>query len=146
MLQNCYTVADRLLKIRHCQNIDGVDRVLALFSLLIDPGALVRAAASGLDITSVIAGLNAFVLFYRFNVMSLKATELVQQVSTLGNALLAAMEKRDAEKLARLRSEQEISVLNAVRFVKQTQITEAQETLEGLKNSRLIIEERRTYY
>src|SRR6185503_10467173 len=44
---------DRLYKIRHCMNIQGVVRQLALFEPPINPMALVRAAAAGKDITSV---------------------------------------------------------------------------------------------
>lgn len=146
MLEYWDVVADRLFKIRNCQNIDGVESILALFSPPIDPGALVRAVAGGLDISAFVAGLGAPLPNYRFSVMSQKATELVQQVSGLGNALLAALEKRDAEKLARLRSEQEIAVLKAVRAMKLASIAEAQGALEGLNKSRKITEERRAYY
>lgn len=146
MLHYWDLVADRLFKIRHCQNIDGVESILALFSPPIDPGALVRAVAGGLDISAFLAGLGAPLPNYRFSVMSQKATELVQQVSALGNAMLAALEKRDAEKLARLRSEQEIAVLKAVRAVKVASIAEAQGALEGLNKSRKVTEERKAYY
>ena len=40
-------VEDRLFKIRHCQNIKGIKRQLALFSPPIDPKQLVRQAAAG---------------------------------------------------------------------------------------------------
>src|SRR5262249_18777306 len=52
------TVADRLFKIRHCMNIEGVVRQLALFEPPLDPGALVKAVSGGLDIGSAIANLN----------------------------------------------------------------------------------------
>ena len=52
------TVADRLFKIRHCMNIEGVVRPLALFDPPIDPGMLVKAAAAGIDISSIVNGLN----------------------------------------------------------------------------------------
>ena len=87
-------------KIRNCQNIDGVERPLALFAPPIDPGALVRAAAAGLDISTILAGQGAPLPNYRFHILAQKATELTQQVSALGTALLAALEKRDAEALA----------------------------------------------
>jgi hypothetical protein len=44
------TIADRLYKIRHCLNIEGVFAPLALFAPPIDPGLLVRATAAGLDL------------------------------------------------------------------------------------------------
>jgi hypothetical protein len=146
LLQYWDLVADRLFKIRHCQNIDGVESILALFSPPIDPGALVRAVAGGLDISSFLAGLGAPLPNYRFNVMTRKATELVQEVSALGNSLLQALEKRNAEKLARLRSEQELTVLDAVRAVKLASIAEAQGMVDGLKKSRQVTEERKSYY
>jgi hypothetical protein len=47
MLQYWDLVADRLFKIRNCQNIDSFFSPLALFSPPIDPGALIRATAAG---------------------------------------------------------------------------------------------------
>ena len=146
MLQYWDTVADRLFKIRHCQNIDGVESILALFSPPIDPGALVRAAAAGLDISAFLAGLGAPLPNYRFNVMSQKATELVQQVGALGNSLLRRLEKRDAEALARLRSQQEMTVLSSVRAVKLAPLRRPRARWTASNKSRKVTEERRTYY
>jgi hypothetical protein len=139
-------VADRLFKIRHCQNIDGVERSLALFAPPIDPGALVRAAAAGLDLSSVIAGLNAPAPYYRFNVLSQKATELVQEIRGLGSSLLAALEKKDAEALSLLRNDLELKVLSAVRDLKVLQIKEAAEQITVLNKTKAVTEEREKYY
>ncbi len=139
-------IADRLFKIRHCQNIDGVERSLALFAPPIDPGMLVKAAASGLDISSVLAGLNAPTPYYRFNILSQKATELAQEVRGLGNSLLQALEKKDAEAMTLLRNELELKVLNAVKDVKKLQINEAKEQIEILKRTKKVTEERKKYY
>ncbi|HNO70979.1 MAG TPA: hypothetical protein PKO16_04300, partial [Bacteroidia bacterium] len=139
-------IADRLFKIRHCQNIDGIERSLALFAPPIDPAMLVRAAASGLDISSVIAGLNAPTPYYRFNVLSQKATELAQEVRNLGSSLLQALEKKDAEAMSLLRSELEIKVLNAAKDVKKLQIKESGEQIEILKRTKKVTEERNNYY
>jgi hypothetical protein len=139
-------IADRLFKIRHCQNIDGVERSLALFAPPIDPGMLVRAAASGLDLSSVIAGLNAPTPYYRFNVLSQKATELANEVRGLGNSLLQALEKEDAEAMNLLRSELELKVLNAVKDIKRLQINESKEQIEVLKRTKKVTEERQRYY
>ena len=70
MLSYWDTVADRLFKIRHCMNIDGVVRQLALFEPPIDPGALVKAIAAGVDIASALADLNAPLPLYRFSVVA----------------------------------------------------------------------------
>ncbi|MGV3764390.1 Tc toxin subunit A-related protein [Parapedobacter sp.] len=139
-------VADRLFKIRHCQNIDGVERSLALFAPPIDPGMLVRATASGLDISAIIAGLNAPAPYYRFNVLSQKASELAQEVRGLGNALLQALEKKDAEALSLLRNELELSVLGSVTDLKRLQIDEAVEQIETLTLTKKVTEERQAYY
>lgn len=146
MLEYWERVADRLFKIRHCQNIDGVERSLALFAPPIDPGMLVRAAASGLDISSVLAGINAPTPYYRFNVLSQKATELVNEVRGLGASLLQALEKKDAEAMSLLRSELEIKVLNAVKDMKKLQIKESTEQIEVLKRTKKVTEERQRYY
>jgi hypothetical protein len=146
MLEYWDRIADRLFKIRHCQNIDGVERSLALFAPLIDPGMLVRAAAAGLDISSILAGINAPTPYYRFNVLSQKATELAQEVRGLGSSLLQALEKKDAEAMSLLRSELEIKVLNAVKDMKLLQIKEAKEQIEILKRTKAVTEERNKYY
>lgn len=146
MLEYWDRIADRLFKIRHCQNIDGVERSLALFAPPIDPGMLVRAAASGLDISSVIAGLNAPTPYYRFSILSQKATELAQEVRTLGNALLQTMEKKDAEALSLLRNALEIKLLLMVKDMKQLQIEEAKEQIEIMKRTKAVTEEREQYY
>jgi hypothetical protein len=87
-------VEDRLYKIRHCRAIDGVERVLALFSPPIDPGMLVRAAAAGLSVDQLMASLSAPPPHYRFVFMHQKATEFAQEVRVLGNELLQVVDHR----------------------------------------------------
>ncbi|NJM76506.1 MAG: hypothetical protein HC852_12855, partial [Acaryochloridaceae cyanobacterium RU_4_10] len=140
------TVADRLYKIRHCMNIEGVVRQLALFEPPIDPGALVKAIAGGVDITSALADLNAPLPLYRFNVLLQKANEVCNDVKALGSALLAALEKKDSEALSLLRQGQEIQLLEAVKALREQQIEEAKENAESLRRSKNTIEERRNYY
>lgn len=140
------TVADRLFKIRHCMNIEGVVRQLPLFEPPIDPALLVRAAAAGVDISSALNDINATLPHYRFNVMLQKATELSSDVKVLGGALLSALEKRDAEALALLRSSHEIQLLNAVREIREQQISETTAALEGLRKSREVVNIRYEHY
>jgi hypothetical protein len=146
MLSYWDTVADRLYKIRHCMNIEGVVRQLALFEPPIDPGALVKAVAAGVDISSALADLNSPLSLYRFNILLQKANEVCNDVKALGGALLSALEKKDAEALSLLRQSQEIRVLEAVKAMREKQIEEAKENLEGLKRSKAIVEVRRNYY
>jgi hypothetical protein len=140
------TVADRLFKIRHCMNIEGVVRQLPLFEPPIDPALLVRAAAAGLDINSAINDISAALPHYRFNVMAQKAGEVCAELKGLAGALLAALEKRDAEAIALLRSAEELKVLDAVRQVRQRQVDEAQQSLEATKKSREVVVIRHDYY
>ena len=139
------TVADRLFKIRHCLNIEGVSRQLALFSPPIDPGLLVKAAAAGLDIGAVLGDLNTPLPHYRFQVLTQKANEMINDVKGLGSALLAALEKRDAEELSLLRSTHEIRVLESIAEVKRIQIEEAKSSREALEESQRILEERQSF-
>ncbi|KAF3925456.1 hypothetical protein ABW21_db0206159 [Orbilia brochopaga] len=139
-------VADRLFKIRNCQNIDGVQASLALFSPPIDPGALVRAIAGGLSISSFLAGLSAPLPYYRFTSVVQKATELALQASSLGNALLSALEKKDGEALAAIRSAQEIVVAQSIRVMKVSTIAEADGAITAAQLSKAVTQEKRDYF
>ncbi len=88
------TLADRLYKIRHCENIEGVFRILPLFQPPIDPGLLVKAVAQGLSIASVLNDLNTPMPNYRFYYLLQKALELCGELKSMGGAMLNAMEKK----------------------------------------------------
>ena len=129
------TVADRLFKIRNSLNLQGVFRQLPLFEPPIDPALLARAAASGLDIGAVIAGVNQPLPLVRFQVLIQKATEICAEVKSLGGALLSVMEKEDSEALSILRSRHEKVILQMAEAVKYAQWQEAIKTREGLETS-----------
>ncbi|PIE18637.1 MAG: toxin [Proteobacteria bacterium] len=139
-------VADRLFKLRHCMNIEGVVRQLPLFEPPIDPALLVRAAAAGMDLASALSDFNAPLPLHRFQVLAQKATELCVDVRGLGQALLSALEKRDAEELALLRAGHEIKLQTAMVEVRKKQIDDANEALESLKRSKENAEIRLKYY
>ena len=132
------TVEDRLFKIRHCQNIDGIERQLPFYSPPIDPALLVQAVAAGVDIDQAVAQAGGPVPAYRFTVLAQKATELCAEVKGLGAEILSLLEKKDAEQLARLRSGQEIALLELVEQVRTNQVNEADAGIEALKASREI--------
>ncbi|MFE6063813.1 neuraminidase-like domain-containing protein [Streptomyces sp. NPDC056431] len=140
------TVDDRLNKIRHGQNIEGVTRQTSLFGAEIDPGLLARAASSGLDLSTVLSDMNAPVPHYRFATMLAKAKEFAQQVQSFGGALLAALEKRDAEELARLRSTHEYTALDAALDVRKKQLEEARRAITALEASQAIAKDKELYY
>ncbi len=140
------TVEDRLYKIRHCMNIAGIVRQLPLFEPPIDPALLVKAAAAGIDLSSVLNDLAAPTPFYRFRIVSQKAIEFCNEVKGLGEKLLSALEKKDVETLSLLRSQHEIQLLEAVKQVRKKQIDEAVETIGSLNKSKESAEQRKSYY
>lgn len=139
-------VESRLFNIRHCRNIEGISRTLLLTDPPIDPELLVRATAAGLDLGQVIAGLYAPPPHYRFSALAARASELAAETRTLGGALLAAIEKRDAERVSQLRSSNELSMLERVKAVRQLQIDEAEANLAALRATRALTESRYEQY
>ncbi len=140
------TIDDRLFKIRHCQDINGVVRQLPLFEPPINPALLVQAAAQGLSLSSVLDDLNSPMPNYRFYYLLQKALELCNEVKALGNAFVSTKEKEDGEALARLRSTQEIAVQSLVMEVRKQQLDEANKSLDALQQSRTTVENRMQYY
>jgi hypothetical protein len=140
------TVADRLFKIRHCQNIEGVERQLALFEPPIDPALLVQAVAGGVDVSSVLADLNSPLPYYRFSYILQKALEICAELKSLGNSLLSALEKKDGETLSMMRTQHETMLLNLTKTVKKLQTKEAQRSREGLEKTRAVTEHRANFY
>jgi len=140
------TVADRLFKIRHCLNIEGVFRQLALFDPPIDPGMLVKAAAAGIDISSLVSGANQPPSPVRSALLLQKALELCGELRGLGGALLAAIEKGDGEHLAQLRSGHELAIQKLTQDVRFLQWKQAQEATEALLRGRASALERYRYY
>lgn len=140
------TVEDRLYKIRHCLNIEGVFSPPVLFPPPINPMDLVRSAAQGIDLSTALSDLGAPLPHYRFVVMLQMANEFVADVKAMGTALLSALEKKDAEALASLRQGQEVALLKAVRAVRQKQLDDANLALEALNKNVELVTQRRDYY
>lgn len=126
------TVADRLFKIRNSLNFQGTFRQLALFEPPIDPGALARAAAAGLDIASIVNGVNQPLSGLRFTFLLQKALDAAGEARSLGQNLLSAMEKEDGEAMLLLRAGHERKVLEATERVRYAQVQEAMKAREAL--------------
>ena len=75
-----------------------------------------------------------------------KALEIAAEVRSLGAALLAALEKGDAEQLALLRQGHEVTLQQLTQNVRYLQWQHAQETTNGLLRTRAATLERYTYY
>jgi peptidoglycan hydrolase-like protein with peptidoglycan-binding domain len=140
------TVEDRLFKIRHCMNIEGIVRQLPLFEPPIDPALLVKAAAAGMDLSSVLNDLSAPTPYYRFKIIVQNAIEFCNDVKMLGEKLLNALEKKDVETLSLLRSQHEIQLLKAVKEIRKKQIDEAVETIGSLNKAFALADEKKNYY
>lgn len=140
------TVADRLFKIRNSENIQGVFQQLPLFDPPLDPGMLVKAAAAGIDIASVVAGLNQPLGPMRSPFLVQKALELASEVRSLGASLLSAIEKGESEQLALLRQTHEIALQTLVQNVRFLQWKHAQEATNALLKSRASALERYKNY
>jgi hypothetical protein len=141
-------VSDRLYKIRFCMNIKGVRRSLALFQPPIDPALLVRARAAGLsmeDILAMIAGASKLPP-YRFEYLLEKAKQFTQMVGSFGNALLSALEKKDAEELTLLRSVHEQNILKLTKDIKRKQVKEAESQYKAMQETLKNVENRVNYY
>jgi Tc toxin complex TcA C-terminal TcB-binding domain len=139
-------VADRLFKIRHCENLAGMVEQLPLFDPPIDPGMLVKATAAGFDIGSIVSGLNQPIGPIRALPRIQKALELASEVRSLGNALLSSIEKQEAEHLAVLRQTNEVELQKKTQNVRFLQWKQAQEATQSLLRTRATALERFGYY
>ncbi|GAA1677258.1 hypothetical protein GCM10009830_25240 [Glycomyces endophyticus] len=140
------TVADRLFKVRHGLNIEGVFRQLPLFEPPLDPGMLVKAAAAGADLSSVLGLFAATDTRYRFRVLAARAAELLSELRALGDKLLRILETRDAEELVLLRATQEAALNRAIQAVRELQEDEAVANRAALEAGRAAIDTRIAYH
>lgn len=137
---------DRLYKIRHCQDIDGVTRKLSLFEPSIDPALLVKAAAQGISIESVLNDLNAPMPNYRFYYLLQKAFELCNELKSLDSLKFSTKEKLDNESISFIRAKHESIMNNLIMDIKKQQAEEAQKNLESLMQNRKGPESDMKYY
>ncbi|NEP22626.1 neuraminidase-like domain-containing protein [Moorena sp. SIO3I6] len=137
-------IEDRLYKIRHCQNIQGIERQLALFSPVIDPMQMVSQTASG-DSSLTLFTADT-VPHYRFSYLLDRAKGMTNTVIQLGSTLLATLEKKDAEALALLQASQQPILLQLITKTKEKQIEDARATLDALEKSLGAAQYRLQYY
>ncbi len=140
------TVGDRLFKLRHCQNIQGVTRQLALFDAPIDPGLLVKAQAAGIDLGSVLSDVFVPLPIYRYTALYTQALDFVNAVRAYGSALQAALEKSDADALAVLTATNQQQLLSDADQIFDWQVQMANNAIEALQNTRDIADEKYNHY
>jgi hypothetical protein len=139
-------VEDRLFKIRNCMDITGARRQLSLFAPEIDPRLLVLAKASGLELGDVVGASTGDLPPYRFVFMIEKAKQFASTVQGFGNALAAALEKKDAEALNSLRAVHEQNLLKMRSRLQDLEIEAAQDTVDALLRQQDLVTYRKAFY
>lgn len=139
-------VADRLFKIRNCRDISGRVRQLPLFEPPIDPALLVRATAAGVDLDSVLNDTPASGSPYRYATLFASAMAAASDVRSLGERMLAALQRRDEDALERLRAGNETALVSLVQRVREAQVIEAQRAREAVDQSLEAVQARIDYY
>lgn len=141
------TVADRLFKIRHCMNIDGVVQELPLFPDPIDPMLLLEARAQGRSISSILDDFRSPLPHHEFSVLFEKALRMVEDVRAFAQRFETLIEKSEAEGLAQMRVEQEAAWLKDYlrrELVQAIQLQAAQR--EAVEKSRAATQARFDFY
>ncbi|KAI9766290.1 MAG: hypothetical protein M1839_004995, partial [Geoglossum umbratile] len=139
-------INDRLYKIRHCQDINGVAQQLALFEPPIDPGLLARAATSGQNLSILLNDLIGPMPNYRFVYLLQKAFELCAELKGMGAKFLSVKENKDAQSLSALRARQDNVLQTLSMDVKQMLKREVEKSIEALQEVRKGQVSRLSYY
>lgn len=139
-------VETNLYRIRNCLSFAGIPRQLALFEPPIEPGALIRAGGRGRDVPAVIAQGAGSLPHYRFQTLLDRARGLTNTTTAFGAALLAALEKKDAEDLQMLRTRQERAILVQTGDMKAELVVEGQDQVESLRQAKSAAQERLNHY
>jgi hypothetical protein len=140
------TIDDRLFKIRHCMDINGVERSLALFAPAIDPAALIAGLGAGGTLGAGASGASYPVPNYRFAYLISVARSITDQVARLGAGLLNALERKDAEAMARLQLSNEAQLLSLGTQIKEKTIVQVQDQIDGLTEARAGAQARQTHF
>lgn len=136
-------VADRLYKIRHCLNLQGVAQPLPLYAPPINP---LHVMGQGAYAAGAIGAAAAFTPVYRFSVYLERALELTNDVRAYGAVVLAVLEKKDAEALAVLRANQDIDILTRLLDIKTRAVEEAANQVAALEGQKAAVDIRHSFY
>ncbi|KAL3467023.1 hypothetical protein BJX64DRAFT_284172 [Aspergillus heterothallicus] len=131
------TIDDRLYKIRHSLDIDGQFRTPPSAGPVIDPlqaGRQMRTrsgmgAGSPLEVDGPMPN-------YRFINLLQRALDLAQELKSSAATYLSIKERRDGEALATLNASHECTVQALMLKIKESQLEEAERTMDQLKDSR----------
>ena len=94
---------------------------------------LVKARANGVSISDALADASSALPYDRFKVMVANAIEIVRDVQRVGQELMDAIEKFDAETLALLRVTHEKTALTLQKTLTELDISELEKELEAVE-------------
>ena len=139
-------VADRLYKIRHCLDIDGQQRELALFAPPLSPTDLAALKAAALSLEDLVGATSGNLPPYRFLYLIDRAKAFAASLSGFGASLLSALERKDAEHINRVRLTQQMNMARLTTQVRQLEVQSASEALASANVQLEAAQYRRTYY
>ncbi len=140
------TLADRLFKLRNCEDISGQALNLPLFDAPIDPGLLIAAQAAGVDIGSVLNDLTAPIPHYRYSYLYLQAQDFCTAVRGYGAQLLTALEKKDGATLALLMATLQQQLLADADQIYLSKVNQANQKIAALSQALALQQSRQSYY
>ncbi|GIK07504.1 hypothetical protein Aspvir_003170 [Aspergillus viridinutans] len=143
-------IKQRLFNVRNSLDIDGRPITYALTEPSIDPGALVALSAAGFDNASasamVMGDRDSPLPRQRFDVLIHRALELCGEVRALGERLVNVIEKKETEAFGVLRANHATAILRMMYSIKETHMTEAQQTIDSLRLNRDSVVSQLAYY
>ncbi|MCG8374867.1 MAG: hypothetical protein MI702_00115, partial [Chlorobiales bacterium] len=140
------TVKQRLYDIRNGLNIDGQKEALPLFQPPISPMELVAQIASGESLAKALNPRMSAVPYYRFKTIVQKAKEVCSTVIQLGQALLSALEKKDAAQLQLLLNLNQQHIQAITMAGKQENINQINASIQALEAGLTSAQQRQQYY
>ncbi|KAK0627992.1 hypothetical protein B0T14DRAFT_493976 [Immersiella caudata] len=108
---------------------DGQERALALWELPLDPGALIRAAASGSALRSVVDTISGSMPNYRFRYLVKNALEVCENVKKLGVSILKLRRCKDVEQLRLLTLKHQRMMVERMRDLHLAELDEAKKAM-----------------
>jgi hypothetical protein len=139
-------IEDRLFKIRHCMNIQGQTRPLALFAPPLDPRSVIQSFGSSGGGFGPASYSPVSVPPYRFSYLIEQAKNLDSQVMNLGGGLLSALQQKDSEALSVLQLNQQTVILNLMTDIKEKQIENLQVGGQAISMSKKSADDRVATY
>lgn len=146
LLDHWSTVEDRLSKLRQGLTITGGISTGLLYDAPLDPGLVVAARAAGASLADVMADLAMPLPAEQFWPTQARAVQFCSSLQSLGAALLAAVEKRDTERLSQLRAGHDSALLRVVKDIRVWARDEASQQCDALEKNREMVQHRKDEY